>query len=100
MTPVLVFDIETIPDAAGLRAAWGLQGDDASVVQAALDAVLNGERGKQTALIVAHRLSTLKNCDRIVVVAGGAVAEAGTHEELLAMRGRYWRLAQQQQADA
>ena len=36
MTPVLVFDIETIPDAAGLRAAWGLEGDDDTVVQAAL----------------------------------------------------------------
>lgn len=36
MTPVLVFDIETVPDAAGLRAAWGLEGDDAAVVDAAL----------------------------------------------------------------
>jgi predicted PolB exonuclease-like 3'-5' exonuclease len=36
VTPVLVFDIETIPDAAGLRAAWGLEGDDDTVVQAAL----------------------------------------------------------------
>ena len=82
------------------EATAALDSESERVVQAALDAVLNGERGKQTALIVAHRLSTLKNCDRIVVVAGGAVAEAGTHEELLAMRGRYWRLAQQQQADA
>jgi hypothetical protein len=37
MTPVLVFDIETVPDADGLRAVWGLQGDDATVVQTALE---------------------------------------------------------------
>lgn len=36
MVPVLVFDIETVPDAQGLRAAWGLQGDDQSVVTSAL----------------------------------------------------------------
>ncbi len=36
MVPVLVFDIETVPDAAGLRAAWGLEGDDDAVVEAAL----------------------------------------------------------------
>lgn len=36
MTPTLVFDIETVPDAAGLRAAWGLTGDDDTVVEAAL----------------------------------------------------------------
>ena len=36
MVPILVFDIETVPDAAGLRAAWGLEGDDDAVVEAAL----------------------------------------------------------------
>ena len=36
MVPILVFDIETVPDAAGLRAAWGLDGDDDAVVAAAL----------------------------------------------------------------
>jgi ATP-binding cassette subfamily B (MDR/TAP) protein 1 len=81
------------------EATAALDTESERVVQAALDAVLSGER-KQTALIIAHRLSTLKNCNRIVVVAGGAVAEAGTHEELLALKGAYWRLAQQQQQAA
>ncbi len=41
----------------------------------------------RTVVLVAHRLSTVKNADQIVVLDGGAVAETGTHEELLARRG-------------
>lgn len=50
----------------------------------------------RTVVLVAHRLSTVKNADQIVVLDGGAVAETGTHEELLARRGAYYRLVRHQ----
>ena len=50
-------------------------------------------------LIVAHRLSTIKNCDRIIVMDKGKILEQGTHEELLAMRGQYYHLWEMQQGN-
>lgn len=43
----------------------------------------------RTAIIIAHRLSTVRDADRIIVLQGGAIAEAGTHDQLMARRGLY-----------
>jgi ATP-binding cassette, subfamily B, bacterial len=52
-------------------------------------------RGK-TVVVVAHRLSTVKNADKIVVLHKGKIAEEGTHQELTALRGKYYELVKNQ----
>ncbi len=58
------------------------------LVQRGLEALLAG----RTSVVIAHRLSTIRHANRILVLAEGAVAESGTHEELLQLRGLYWNL--------
>ena len=53
----------------------------------------------RTMLIVAHRLSTIKNCDKIVVLDEGKVIEEGTHDALIEMQGQYYELWQLQQGN-
>ena len=57
-------------------------------IQSALSELSEG----RTTLVVAHRLSTVKNADEILVVTDGAVSERGTHEELLENQGLYAEL--------
>ena len=64
---------------------------DALVEQQVQEAMRNAIEGR-TAIIIAHRLSTIRDADRILVLGDGVVAESGTHEELLAKGGRYFRL--------
>lgn len=65
------------------------------MVQEAIDRLLEG----RTALIVAHRLSTILNSDRILVVSGGRLLESGTHDELYHQNGMYTRLVKLQFGD-
>jgi ATP-binding cassette subfamily B protein len=53
----------------------------------------------RTSLIIAHRLSTIQRADKIIVMHKGKVREMGTHQQLLAARGVYWRLYQLQDKD-
>ncbi len=46
----------------------------------------------RTTFVIAHRLSTIRRADQILVVEQGEIVERGTHEELYAMRGRYYEL--------
>lgn len=65
------------------------------LIQQAVERVMDG----RTSLVVAHRLSTIQKCDRIIVLHHGELREMGTHNELLNQRGLYWRLYQLQYSD-
>jgi ATP-binding cassette subfamily B protein len=65
------------------------------MIRDALEKLLAG----RTSIIVAHRLSTIQNADRIIVLHRGKIREMGSHQELLKVRGIYWRLYQLQYKD-
>ena len=54
----------------------------------------------RTTIVVAHRLSTIRNADLICVLHEGQIVERGTHDELLARNGYYRRLIEMQQANS
>ena len=72
-----------------------LDSESEAAVQRALDAALSG----RTSLVIAHRLSTVRNADQILVMHGGRIVESGTHSELLALGRRYADLHRTQFAD-
>lgn len=80
--PIILFD----------EATSALDSESEQIIQKALPEIL----GKQTAIIVAHRLSTVAGLDRIIVMHRGTIVEQGTHNELLALKARYYSLWQKQ----
>ncbi|WP_366555081.1 ABC transporter ATP-binding protein [Aquibaculum sediminis] len=85
-TPILVLD----------EALSAVDAENEAVIQEALDRLMRG----RTTLILAHRLSSVIDCDRILVLDGGRVAESGPHDSLMQAGGVYARLMAEQAREA
>ena len=83
--PILIFD----------EATASLDTESERLVQKALENLMKG----RTSFVIAHRLSTVHYAHRIIVLAGGRIAEEGTHSELIARKGEYYNLYKMQFAE-
>jgi ATP-binding cassette, subfamily B, bacterial MsbA len=83
--PILILD----------EATSALDSESEALVQSALHNLMSG----RTVFVIAHRLSTVRRADRIVVIENGAIAEIGSHEDLITKLGTYRRLYELQFAD-
>ena len=83
--PILILD----------EATSSLDTEAEAVVQKALENLMRG----RTAFVIAHRLSTVRNADRLAVLVRGRIVETGTHESLLENKGEYYKLYQMQFRD-
>jgi ATP-binding cassette subfamily B protein len=77
------------------EATSSVDGETEKLIQDAVDVVLKG----RTSFMIAHRLSTVRRADRILLLDAGRVVEDGTHDELMALRGRYFGLYTEQFLD-
>jgi subfamily B ATP-binding cassette protein MsbA len=84
--PVLILD----------EATSALDSESEALVQSALHNLMSG----RTVLVIAHRLSTVRRADRIVVIENGTIADIGTHDELMSKLGTYRRLYELQFANS
>jgi len=75
------------------EATSALDTESEKIVQDALNKIT----ANLTTIIIAHRLSTVMNCDKILVIDAGKIIESGTHEELLSMKGMYYKLVNLQE---
>jgi ATP-binding cassette subfamily B protein len=80
--PIMLFD----------EATSALDSESEKIIQQALPDII----GKRTAIVIAHRLSTVAGLDRIIVLHDGKIIEEGTHGQLLKLKGRYYSLWQKQ----
>jgi len=78
------------------EATSALDSESEAIVQEALDVIMSQDNA--TVIVIAHRLSTIKNADMIAVVDQGRVVETGTHNSLLAAKGKYFDLVEAQSA--
>jgi ATP-binding cassette subfamily B protein len=83
---ILIFD----------EATAAVDSETEHLIQEAIDRLIAGK----TTLMIAHRLSTLKRANRIIVVDGGKIIENGSPEELMALKGKYYKLVQIQSMTA
>ncbi len=72
------------------EATSAVDSETEKLIQDAIDRIIRG----RTTLMIAHRLSTLRKANRILVVDGGQIIENGSHEELMALKGKYYKLIQ------
>ena len=77
---ILIFD----------EATAAVDSETEHLIQEAIDRLIAGK----TTLMIAHRLSTLRRANRIIVVDGGKIIENGSPEELMALKGKYYKLVQ------
>ena len=77
---ILIFD----------EATAAVDSETEHLIQEAIDRLIEGK----TTLMIAHRLSTLKRANRIIVVDYGKIIENGSPEELMALKGKYYKLVQ------
>jgi ATP-binding cassette subfamily B protein len=72
------------------EATASVDSETEALIQSAIERLIRG----RTTIMIAHRLSTLRKANKIIVVDKGEIIEMGTPEELLAKKGKYWRLIQ------
>ena len=76
------------------EATASVDADNEHFIQEAISELCRGK----TLIVIAHRLNTIRNADRILVIRNGRLAESGTHDELMAKDGEYRNMIEKQNA--